>query len=112
MHLTVLRISLVKSCSEVTYKKIMMQETAKKKWYLHGWNFGFFDHGEVYTCGFSRPIGVHLSQRRKRIFIHDLVAEDMKAEFLNAFFASVFTAKAGPHSLEGREKVWRKENSP
>jgi len=38
-----------------------------------------------------------------------------KAELLNAFFASVFTAKASPQksqSLEVREKAWRKEDLP
>ncbi|GAB0207239.1 mitochondrial enolase superfamily member 1 [Grus japonensis] len=38
-----------------------------------------------------------------------------KAELLNAAFASVFTAKAGPQetqSLEVGEKVWRKEDLP
>ena len=36
-------------------------------------------------------------------------------ELLNAFFASVFTGKAGPQafqSLEVREKAWRKEDLP
>ncbi|GAB0209872.1 mitochondrial enolase superfamily member 1 [Grus japonensis] len=45
-----------------------------------------------------------------------LVMEDTeKAELLNAAFASVFTAKAGPQetqSLEVGEKVWRKEDLP
>jgi len=38
-----------------------------------------------------------------------------KAEFLNAFFASVFSAKAGPQESqapEEREGAWRKENFP
>ncbi|GAB0210180.1 mitochondrial enolase superfamily member 1 [Grus japonensis] len=45
-----------------------------------------------------------------------LVMEDTeKAELLNAFFASVFTAKAGPQesqTLEVGEEVWRKKTFP
>ena len=38
-----------------------------------------------------------------------------KAKLLNAFFASLFTVKAGPQasqSLEPREKAWKKEDLP
>ncbi|PKU38353.1 rna-directed dna polymerase from mobile element jockey-like [Limosa lapponica baueri] len=45
-----------------------------------------------------------------------LVMEDAeKVELLNAFFASVFTAKAGPQepqTLEVGETAWSKEDSP
>ena len=40
----------------------------------HWWNSDFFDHGEVYTAlSLLGTDGVQLSQRRKRILIHDLV---------------------------------------
>jgi len=45
-----------------------------------------------------------------------LVIDDTeKAELLNAFLASVFTAKAGPQAsqpLEVREKAWSKDDHP
>ncbi|GAB0205019.1 mitochondrial enolase superfamily member 1 [Grus japonensis] len=44
-----------------------------------------------------------------------MVEDEEKAESLNVFFASVFTAKASPQesqTLEVREKVWRKEDFP
>jgi len=38
------------------------------------WNFGFFDHGEVYMAqGLLATDGVRLSQRGKRILAHELV---------------------------------------
>jgi len=37
------------------------------------WNFGFFDHGEVYMAqGLLATGGVRLSQRGKRILAHEL----------------------------------------
>jgi len=37
------------------------------------WNFGFFDHGEIYTAlGLLATDGVQLSQRGKRILAHEL----------------------------------------
>jgi len=42
--------------------------------WCHRWNFGFFDHGEVYVAlGLLVTDGVQLSQRRKRILGHELV---------------------------------------
>lgn len=38
-----------------------------------------------------------------------------KADLLNAFFASVFTAKTGPQesqTLDVRERIWGNEDSP
>jgi len=41
--------------------------------WCHQWNFGFFDHGEVYTAlGLLVTDGVQLSQRGKRILAHEL----------------------------------------
>jgi len=41
--------------------------------WCHQWNFGFFDHGEVYTApGLLATHGVQLSQRGKRILAHKL----------------------------------------
>jgi len=41
--------------------------------WCHQWNFGFFDHGEVYTApGLLATDGVQLSQRGKRILAHEL----------------------------------------
>jgi len=41
--------------------------------WCHRWNFGFFDHGEVYKApGLLATDGVHLSQRGKRILAQEL----------------------------------------
>ena len=41
--------------------------------WCHQQNFGFFDHGLVYTTpGLLATDGVHLSQRGKRIFAQEL----------------------------------------
>jgi len=41
--------------------------------WCHCWNFGFFDHGEVYTApGVLATDGVQLSQRDQRILAHEL----------------------------------------
>jgi len=41
--------------------------------WCHLWNFGFFDHGEVYTAtGLLATDGVQRSQRIKRILAHKL----------------------------------------
>jgi len=41
--------------------------------WCHRWNFGFFDHGEVYMApGLLATDRVQLSQRRKRILTHEL----------------------------------------
>jgi len=43
------------------------------RWFRDWWNFGFFDHGEVYTApGLLATDGVQLSQRGKRILAHEL----------------------------------------
>ena len=43
-----------------------------RDWY-HRSNFGFFDHGEVYTApGLLATDGWQLSQREKRILSHEL----------------------------------------
>ncbi|GAB0205233.1 mitochondrial enolase superfamily member 1 [Grus japonensis] len=47
--------------------------------------------------------------------LRDKEMQKEKVELLNAFFALVFTAKAGPQesqTLEAGEKVWRKEDLP
>ena len=44
-----------------------------------------------------------------------LMEDTKKMEILNDFFASVFTAKAGPQasqSMEVTDKAWRKEDLP
>jgi len=42
--------------------------------WCHQWNFGFFDHGEVYMApGLLATDGVQLSQKGKRILAHELV---------------------------------------
>jgi len=41
--------------------------------WCHWWNFGFFDHGEVYMAqGLLATDGVQLSQRGTRILAHKL----------------------------------------
>ena len=41
--------------------------------WCHWWNFGFFDHGEVYMAlGLLAADGVQLSQRGKSILAHEL----------------------------------------
>ena len=46
----------------------------------HQQNFGFFDHGSVYTTpGLLATDGVHLSQRGKRIFAQELAGLIEKA---------------------------------
>jgi len=44
------------------------------------WSFGFFDHGEVYMAqGLLATDGVQLSQRGKRILVHELAGFIKKA---------------------------------
>jgi len=42
--------------------------------WCYRWNFGFFDHGEVYIApSLLATDGVQLSQREKRVLAHELV---------------------------------------
>jgi len=46
----------------------------------HWWNFGFFDHGEIYTAlGLLATDRVYLSPRGKRILAHELAGLIKKA---------------------------------
>ncbi|PKU48001.1 rna-directed dna polymerase from mobile element jockey-like [Limosa lapponica baueri] len=71
-------------------------------------NKGFFKY--ILTMKARENVGPLLNE------VGALVMEDTeKVELLNAFSASVFTAKASPQesqTLEAREKVWRKEDFP
>jgi len=54
-------------------RKTLLIDRWLRDW-CHRWNFGFFDHGEVYTAlGLLATGGVQLSQRGKRILAHELV---------------------------------------
>jgi len=67
--------SLVPSVAEKITERVRKTHLINR-WlrdWCHRWNFGFFDHGKVYTApGLLATDGVQLSQREKRILAHEM----------------------------------------
>jgi len=100
--------NIVRACREATRKakvhlELNLARDVKDK------KKGFFNYISSKQKT-SQNVGLLLNE------VGALVMEDAeKAEILNAFFASVFTAKAGPQasqSLEVRDKACRKDDLP